>query len=106
MLFGKRRSSAATRQSGREQHSPQPEMFTVAYERMLKGNKLSRRGQPIRQAAVVVRGTVTLITSGDSVDRKTYEALISAGVLAPDGDSVVPEVLAVDAPLESETEKI
>jgi hypothetical protein len=106
VLFGKRRRSAATRQPGREQPSSPPEMYTVAYEQMLKGNKLSRRGRPIRQAAIVVRGTVTLITSGDSVDRKTYEALISAGVLTQDGDTVVPEVIAADAPLDSQAEDI
>ena len=75
-------------------------MYVVAYEQMLKGNKLSRRGRPIRQVAIVVSGTVQLVTSGDMVDRKTYEALILAGVLEGDEQSVVPEVLEASEAIE------
>jgi len=55
---------------------------------MMKGNKLVRRGKPIRQAAVVVEGTVRLVTSGDKVNRRTYDALIAAGILVAPGLSV------------------
>ena len=79
-------------------------MFHVEYDRMLKGNKLSRRGRPIRQVAVVVNGTVTLITSGDMVDRKTYEALVAAGALATDGAAIPVELPEVDDTAPDEVE--
>lgn len=68
-------------------HRPtvEPELYVVAYESMLKGNKVLRKGKPIRQVAIVVEGTVRLVTSGDRVDRRTFEALIGAGVLPPPG---------------------
>jgi hypothetical protein len=93
VLFGKRRRPAAARQPAKRATPAPSETYVVAYDQMLKGNKLSRRGRPIRQVAVVVNGTVTLVTSGDTVDRKTYEALVLAGVLPGDERSVVPEVL-------------
>lgn len=99
MLFGRRRESApAVQQTTRGRGVIEPERYVVAYENMLKGNKLSRRGKPIRQVAIVVDGTVRLITSGDAVDRATYEALIGAGVLPPPGrrmqdDGLPPESL-------------
>ena len=98
MLFGKRRGSAPTGPHSPAYPAVEPELYVVAYENMLKGNKVSRRGKPIRQVAVVVEGTVRLVTSGDKVDRRTYEALIGAGVLPPPGQSrnsepMAPEVL-------------
>lgn len=102
MLFGKRRRSAAVRQTGLSPVSGQPEMYVVAYEQMLKGNKLSRRGRPIRQVAVVVHGTVKLITSGDAVDRKTYEALILSGAIAGDSGTVLPKTLEAGEVIEDE----
>lgn len=104
MLFGKRQKSVAARNPVSASTPAQPDMFIVEYDRMLKGNKLSRRGRPIRQVAVVVHGTVTLITSGDMVDRKTYEALIAAGALAADGASMPNELPKVDDTAPDEVE--
>lgn len=83
MLFGKRREGAPGGARGPAYPAVEPEMYVVSYENMLKGNKVMRRGKPIRQVAIVVEGTVKLITSGDRVDRRTYDALIGAGVLPP-----------------------
>lgn len=86
MLFGRRSESApAVQQTGRGRGTIEPERYVVSYENMRKGNKLSRRGIPIRQVVVVVDGTVRLVTSGDAVDRATYAALIESGVLPPPG---------------------
>ena len=93
MLFGKRHRSAAPRNSGRVRTPEQPELYAVAYEKMLKGNKLSRHGRPVRQVVIVVNGTPQLITSGDMVDRKAYEALVRGGVLPAEDVAIVPEVL-------------
>lgn len=92
MLFGKRRGSADTGFGGSVFPTVEPELYVVAYENMLKGNKLVRRGKPIRQAAVVVDGTVKLVTSGDKVDRRTYDALIGAGIIAAAGHGLLEEV--------------
>ena len=106
MLFGKRRRIAPVQQTGRSAVSVPPEMYVVAYERMLKGNKLSRRGRPIRQVAVVVHGTVKLITSGDAVDRKTYEALILSGAIAADEGIPLPGKLATAEAVEDDPETL
>ena len=85
MLFGKRRDLPTTGKEGGARPAVEPELYVVAYESMLKGNKVLRKGKPIRQVAIVVEGTVRLVTSGDRVDRRTFEALIGAGVLPPPG---------------------
>lgn len=85
MLFGKRRVNAPVVRTGREGPAIEPDLYVVPYEGMQKGNKLIRKGKPIRQVAVNVGGTVRLVTSGDAVDRHTYDALIGAGVLPPPG---------------------
>ena len=87
MLFGKRPNVSPSGKDGGARPAVEPELYVVAYESMLKGNKVLRKGKPIRQVAIVVEGTVRLITSGDRVDRRTIEALIGAGVLPPPGES-------------------
>lgn len=62
--------------------------FTVPFERMLKGTVSERGGAPIRQFGVYVDGVVRLVTSGEMVDRETYDALIAAGAIEPDPDYV------------------
>ncbi len=85
MLFGKRRDLPPSGKEGGARPAVEPELYVVAYESMLKGNKVLRKGKPIRQVAIVVEGTVRLVTSGDRVDRRTFDALIGAGVLPPPG---------------------
>jgi hypothetical protein len=48
---------------------------------MLKGARETRYGKPVRQYAIFVNGTITLVTSGDVVDADTYNALIAAKVI-------------------------
>jgi len=86
VLFGKRREVPPPGRGNAAYPVVEPELYVVSYEHMMKGNKLVRRGKPIRQAAVVVGGTARLVTSGDRVDRRTYDALIGAGILVPSGN--------------------
>lgn len=58
-------------------------LFTIEYEMMRRGTRLMRRGAEVRQIMVMVGNTSTLVTSGDRVDRATYEALLAAGVIDP-----------------------
>ena len=58
-------------------------LHRVDFEMMLKGSTLKRRGKPIRQFGVTVKGSTRLVTSGDVVDEETYQALIACGAIAP-----------------------
>ncbi len=57
--------------------------FVIEYDMMKKGADVRRKRKTVRQFAVLVGSEVRLVTSGDTVDRETYEALQAAGVLAP-----------------------
>lgn len=57
--------------------------ITIDYEMMLKGSRVVRRGRELRQYLIMVGNSVRLVTSGDTVDRATYDALVAAGVVAP-----------------------
>ena len=59
------------------------EQIRIDFDMMLKGSVNMRRGKPIRQYGVTVNGATRLITSGDVVDRKTYDALVAAGAVKP-----------------------
>jgi len=58
------------------------EQFPISYGMMVKGSIAQRRGKPIRQFGVSVNGTTRVVTSGDIVDRTTYEALLEAGAIS------------------------
>lgn len=58
----------------------------VPFDRMLKGTISERDGAPIRQFGVYVDGVVRLVTSGELVDRETYDALVAAGAVDPGPD--------------------
>lgn len=62
--------------------APGAQVYRIEFEKMLKGALVMRRGKPIRQCGVTMDGSTRLVTSGDVVDRDTYEALMAAGVLA------------------------
>jgi hypothetical protein len=51
---------------------------------MLKGSFCKRRKKTVRQFGVTVNGATRLVTSGDMVDRETYEALLAAGAIRAD----------------------
>lgn len=58
--------------------------YQIDFDMMLKGNVYKRPSGQVRQFGVTVRGSTRLVTSGDWVDRDTYEALIEAGAVRPD----------------------
>ena len=61
----------------------QPEFFHIGFEMMVKGSIIERRSGPVRQFGVTVNGSTRLVTSGDTVDRRTYDALLVAGAIRP-----------------------
>lgn len=77
----------------RQKHTPcadfsdtpeRPQFFHIDLEAMLKGSFCKRRKKTIRQFGVTVNGATRLVTSGDVVDRETYEALLAAGAIRAD----------------------
>jgi hypothetical protein len=57
------------------------EFYTIDFDMMVKGSIYKRRSGLIRQFGVTVNGATRLVTSGDTVDRATYRALLKAGAL-------------------------
>jgi len=55
----------------------------IEFDMMRKGHIVVRRGRKVRQYLVSVDGSTRLVTSGDVVDRATYEALVAAGCVVP-----------------------
>lgn len=55
----------------------------ITYEMMLKGNIAQRGRQQVRQYGVSIDGATRIVTSGDSVDQVTFDALIAAKAIDP-----------------------
>ncbi len=83
MLFRKRRSGSVSRQA--RQHALEtegsPALFHIGFDMMMKGALLKRGRETVRQYGVTVAGSTRLVTSGDIVDRATYDALLAAGAI-------------------------
>lgn len=60
-----------------------PQFYQIEYDMMIKGSVCKRRGETVRQYGVTVNGATRLVTSGDTVDRQTYQALLRAGAIRP-----------------------
>jgi hypothetical protein len=58
-------------------------LYPIEFDTLLKGSIVQRRGVAVRQFGVYVNGAVRLVTSGDRVDRETYEALVAEGAIQP-----------------------
>ena len=87
MLFGKRKKPGGVQaQLAEGNASPgirKSDVFRIEFDMMLKGSVYRRRGGDVRQFGVTVRGATCLVTSGDLVDRTTYEALLAVGAIRP-----------------------
>ena len=62
----------------------------ITFEMMKKGHIIKRGRETLRQIGVTVDGSTRLVTSGDVVDRDTYEALVRAGIVSTSGRQVEP----------------
>lgn len=61
-----------------------PQLYRIDYDMMLKGARIMRGRAEIRQFAVMVEGSTKVVTSGETVERTVYEALIAAGAIRGD----------------------
>lgn len=83
MWFNKRKKppvgSDGTGPSGTRLETPK--FYKIELEMMKRGNFIRRKGTEMRQCAVTVKGSSRLVTSGDVVDRLTFEALLRYGMI-------------------------
>jgi hypothetical protein len=62
-------------------HAKAGQTYRIDYDMMLKGSYAQRGRTSVRQTGVSVNGSTRIVTSGDEVDRATYEALLAAGAI-------------------------
>lgn len=63
----------------------------IDFDMMLKGSVYDRPSGRVRQFGVTVDGSTRVITSGDFVDRETYDALLKAGAIRPKSEVPTPD---------------
>jgi len=76
------------------------EFYHITFDMMVKGNVVRRRDGEVRQYGVTVGGSTCLVTSGDTVDQETYEALLAAEAIRvppPTGDALPEHDAASEA---------
>lgn len=85
MLFRKRRKPDDDDPPGPsyEEEMRAKAIYPIEFDMMVKGSIGERNGVPIRQFGVYVDGVVRLVTSGDRVDKETYDALLAVGAIVP-----------------------
>lgn len=84
MIFHRREKRGAVPphlRAGAPDSVAQAEFYKIDFEMMVKGSIVKRRGGEVRQFGVTVDGSTRLVTSGDTVDRATYDALLAAGAI-------------------------
>ena len=81
MLFRKRNKRPPS--TDLPESTDRRQFYHIDFEMMLKGSIFKRRRKTVRQFGVTVNGATRLVTSGDTVDRETYDALIAAKAISP-----------------------
>jgi hypothetical protein len=86
----RRNADSAEPASGREPEKSRRRMETatrttvpIEFDMMLKGSIYDRPTGRVRQYGITVDGATRVVTSGDYVDRETYDALVKAGAIRP-----------------------
>lgn len=90
MLFGRNKSARRPPHLRGDAENAEREFYTIDYDMMVKGSIYKRRNGLVRQFGVTVNGSTRLVTSGDTVDRATYRALLQAGALRSADDERQP----------------
>lgn len=95
MFFRKKQRPPAATAAGQAAPAPfaqQQEFVRIDFDMMLKGSVYKRRSGVVRQFGVTVNGSTRLVTSGDVVDRATYEALLLArAIRQPSSEIQLPK---------------
>ncbi len=93
MIFRKRKKPGRPQGHDSEGDGPDSDnakMYRIDFEMMRKGSVLKRNGAPIKQHGITIDGSTRLVTSGDIVDRKTYEMLLESGAIMRPADRNKP----------------
>jgi hypothetical protein len=75
------------------------QLYRIDFDMMLKGSICKRRRVTVRQFGVTVNGSTRLVTSGDTVDRDTYNALLAVEAIRPsksEHSADLPKMSCVD----------
>lgn len=84
MLFGRHKRGRVygrPNEAGASDPASEQQLYHIAFDMMVKGTTHKRRSGTIRQYGVTVNGSTKLVTTGEFVDRETYQALIAAGAI-------------------------
>jgi hypothetical protein len=104
LLFRKRHKPGGprhTQPSDPDSAPERPQWFPIGYDMMLKGSIIKRRRGAVRQFGVTVNGSTRLVTSGDTVDIDTYNALLAAGAIRPIAPDPQPDPSKASAVVDS-----
>ncbi len=90
--FSGQDKSAAAARGTEATAAPAPRrVVRIDFDMMLKGSTYNRPSGKVKQYGVTVDGATRVITSGDFVDRDTYDALIKAGAIRPMSEAPTPD---------------
>jgi hypothetical protein len=87
----KQQATSSAGQRGKPAAAPVRSLVRIEFDMMLKGSVYDRPSGRVRQYGVTVDGSTRVITSGDFVDRDTYDALLRAGAIRPKADNPPPD---------------
>lgn len=62
----------------------------IDYDMMVKGSPGMTNGKSVKRISIVVNGMIQLISTGDTVDRETFNALLEMGAVLPPSSSNAP----------------
>ncbi len=89
--FSKSADSPAAAARGTEAAVGGRRVVRIDFDMMLKGSVYNRPSGKVKQYGVTVDGATKVITSGDFVDRDTYDALIKANAIRPMSEAPTPD---------------
>ena len=107
LLFDKKKRHRPARMGVQPEPLTRPlsqETRRIDFDMMLKGSVYERRNGPIRQFGVTVDGATRIVSSGDTVDSETYDALVAAGAIVGEAPIDLEPIEPAEAPPEDPSE--
>lgn len=106
VFFGKHKPRPIPSPAERDkaQAEAEEEWVRIDYDMMIRGSNVLRHGKPIKQIGVTVNGSTKLVTSGDLVDRQTFNALLAMNAIRVESRPNAPGAGRVISVLEEDRE--
>jgi hypothetical protein len=89
--FSRTAGNAPVAPRGAETATTARRVVRIDFDMMLKGSVYNRPSGKVKQYGVTVNGATRVITSGDFLDRETYDALIKANAIRPMSEAPPPD---------------